>query len=139
MRIGIRNDCLFNEFVPRPKEEEENWHAWNNEHWGTKWDADFDDYLENMEVENDGEIDLLNIYFNSAWSPPIEFYEAMTELGFEVSATYREDEGEFAGGFENGEQFYTECFPLDDEDEDEEDEIVEITERLEHLVPDVKI
>ena len=131
--MGIRNDCLFNEFVPRPKEEEENWHAWNNEHWGTKWDADFDNYLEN--IENDEDIDLLNLTFNTAWGPPIDFYRAMTKLGFEVSASYTEEEGEYEGGFENGEMYETKIIPSDDEEEDDEDEIVEITERLEHLVP----
>ena len=130
VRKAIRNNCLFNEFVPRPKEEEDNWHEWNIKHWGTKWDANFEDLLDND--ENDGEIDLLNLYFTTAWASPIKFYETMTTLGFKVNATYTVEGGEFAGGFENGEQFYTDVFPSDDEDdeEDEDDEIVEITERI---------
>ena len=133
--MAIWENCHFNEFVPFPEDIGDNWREWNDDHWGTKWEPNFVPYLEEMEIENEGDIDILNLNFNTAWSPPIEFYEAMTELGFEVSATYREDEGEFAGGFENGEQFYTEVIPSDD-DEDEEDvddKIVKIMERLEHL------
>ena len=130
VRKAIRNNCLFNEFVQCAKEEEKFWHTWNIEHWGTKWDANFEDLLDNN--KNDGDIDLLNLYFTTAWASPIKFYETMTKLGFKVNATYTVEGGEFAGGFENGEQFCTECFPSDDEDdeEDEDDEIVEITERI---------
>ena len=122
VRKAIWENNFFNEFVPFPEDIGDNWREWNNEHWGTKWETDFDDYLENMEMENDEDIDLLNLYFNTAWSPPIEFYEALTKLGFDVFATYREPGCELAGGFENGDHFCSEIITSDNEDEDEDEE-----------------
>ena len=147
--MAIWENNFFNEFVPFPEDIGDNWREWNDDHWGTKWEPNFRPYLEEMEIENEGEIDILNLNFNTAWAPPIEFYEAMTELGFEVKATYREPGCELAGGFEDGDHYCTEFIPSDNEEEDEEDEnydvddvdedddvdtmIAKIMERLDHL------
>ena len=147
--MAIWENCHFNEFVPFPEDIGDNWREWNDDHWGTKWEPNFVPYLEEMEIENEGEIDILNLNFNTAWCPPIEFYEAMTELGFEVNATYREPGIGFAGVFENGDHFCSEIITSDNEEEDEDDEnydvddvdedddvdtmIAKIMERLEHL------
>ena len=47
--------------------------------------------------------------FNTAWSPPIGFYEKMTELGFDVTAFYLEEGMGFVGKYSNedGDEEYT--------------------------------
>jgi len=82
------------------------WYDWCITYWGTKWDADFDDV---QYVEND-ETGIIMIYFESAWSPPVNWLEYVQEnvapdLDFEMyyeepgmgfagtSGTYRDEEG----------------------------------------------
>jgi len=74
-------NLLFNSFVPRPKEEGNNW---NTANWGTKWDADL------YEITFDEENNSFCCYFMTAWCPPTVFYERMEDMGFEVAATYDE-------------------------------------------------
>ena len=40
--------------------------------------------------------------FQSAWSPPVEAYRKMEELGFGISATYYESGCAFCGSYEEG-------------------------------------
>jgi hypothetical protein len=54
----------FNDFVPMPQEEEENWYDWSVEHWGCKWDLNPDDTEVTL-----GE-DELRFSFQTAWGPP---------------------------------------------------------------------
>lgn len=63
------------------------WYDWNVNNWGTKWDVD------NPGHEVFGET--VTASFDTAWSPPIEFYEHLKELGYTVRATYFEYD--FAG------------------------------------------
>jgi hypothetical protein len=90
----------FSNFVPMPKEEEENWYEWNIANWGTKWD------ISNVEVSFDGKVKIqdeeeyyINYMFDTAWSPPIEWVGNLAkqypELEFELE--YREDGVGFAG------------------------------------------
>jgi hypothetical protein len=74
-----------------------------NEDWGTKWDiVDFDDDLDWVEEYREkGEI---NINFITAWSPPVELYEYMTEtLGISVDAHFLETGNDIYGSFKDGE------------------------------------
>ena len=73
---------FFKEFLPRVDgttiEE-------TCELWDTKWDA-YDP--RDLKVVEQG---MLSIRFDTAWSPPIRFYEFMTKvLGFEIIACYSE-------------------------------------------------
>lgn len=87
---------LCDSFVPRPKEEEENWYAWNTDNWGTKWDVEIDD------ITFDEEDNSFYCSFVSAWCPPITFYETMEEMGFEVFAQYDEGGMGFFGRYSGG-------------------------------------
>ena len=134
---------LFNSVMPRPVEEEENWYDWNVSNWGTKWDASVYDH----HTDADGQ---LYISFDTAWGPPIGFYQFLYENGYEVEAYYNEEGMAFAGQFIDGEDdFYNygdmsadeieetlpskvdEMFNISqyqrdrEDEEDEEDEIVE--------------
>lgn len=90
---------LFSEFFPIPKDQEDNWYSYNIENFGTKWDVK----PEIIERLNDNSIFLS---FDSAWSPPIEFYNKMLELGFEIDATYIEEGLGFCGMYVNGDDNY---------------------------------
>jgi len=69
--------------------------------WGTKWD-----------VGEQGASDIhpggrmLHTVFDSAWSPPINAYEKLVELGFGVEAQYYEGGMAFAGTWTNGSDEY---------------------------------
>jgi hypothetical protein len=83
---------LFESLVPNPSGE---WsYDWSVENWGCKWDASVYDY--NMEEEH------LYISFDTAWGPPIVFYDKLGEMGFEVEAFYREEGMAFAGKYIDG-------------------------------------
>ena len=74
-------------FIPRPESvnnkdafAEDGWYTWNVNHWGTKWDFG-KDKLDDPLVVQDG---LASISFDTAWSPPIQFYDRLVELGYNV-------------------------------------------------------
>ena len=78
-----------------------NWYDFCVSEWGTKWDVGAEGY--EVEIENGG----LTMSFDSAWSPPLEAYAKLEELGFEVRAYYYESGMCFAGVWEDGcDDFY---------------------------------
>ena len=94
------DESFLNVLVPRPIEESENWYNWNVQNWGTKWDV-------NVEISEDtGES--ITLVFDSAWAPPIEFYNAMVERDYQVLAYYNEEGMAFAGIYDSGEDDYYE-------------------------------
>lgn len=121
---ALKEGRLFSEFVPCPKElsdtvagggwegyEKElnefkqalnvkyfgykDWYSFNLSRWGTKWDA-----CEPCVIRVSD--DTLSVSFDTAWSPPIAFYEAITELGFVVKALYYESGMSFCGSWDDG-------------------------------------
>ena len=77
---------------------------WCVGHWGTKWDVGGDGY--DPVIADDGLS--ADFTFDSAWSPPITAYEAMTEQGFRIEAMYYESGMCFAGTWDSefGEDYY---------------------------------
>lgn len=71
------------------------WYNWCISNWGCKWDVDC--HAVNREDANNA-----FMAFDSAWSPPIEFYEQMEELGFIVEAYWYEPGMMFCGLREDG-------------------------------------
>jgi hypothetical protein len=74
------------------------WYDWNIANWGTKWDVT----LENVDRVDEY---TLNAAFDSAWSPPIEAYRRLEDMGFEIEAKFYEPGMAFVGTYdtENGE------------------------------------
>jgi hypothetical protein len=116
VKTGVKADRLFNEFLPCPAELHEycspewegqratefiekygapDWYSWQCKNWGIKWDVD-------ARIINE-EVDLIELFFDSAWGPPIAFFEYMVKQGFEVEAYYHEQGMQFAGTFTNSE------------------------------------
>lgn len=80
-----------------------NWYDWCVANWGTKWDV-------TQEAGGDAEMsdDQLEVRlsFDTAWSPPIAFYQHMESLGFRVDAFYHEPGVGFCGRYEDGHDDY---------------------------------
>lgn len=106
-----------------------NWYDWCLANWGTKWDIDLENVIEN----DDGSI---SASFDSAWSPPIEAYDTLRDLGFDIVAYYAEPGMCFAGKWDNGvDEYYEdareasdelkEMFGIDEwfEDDDEDEQL----------------
>ena len=69
-----------------------NWYDFCVGEWGTKWDVGADG---TTDVHPDGK--MLHTYFDSAWSPPVNAYEKLVEMGFGVEAMYYEGGMGYAG------------------------------------------
>ena len=72
------------------------WYDWRIEKWGTKWDV--------RDIEGDSVADgsLIQIQFDTAWSPPLEIFEEMKRLGYYVEAQYIDEGGFFVGDWIDG-------------------------------------
>jgi len=77
-------------FMPPPDGEWE--YGWCSENWGTKWDVECSDAVDNLSES-------LDVWFDSAWAPPIGFYRHLAELGFDVEAFYYEGGVNFCGKY----------------------------------------
>ena len=86
---------FLEEFVPNPGNADD-WYDFNVNNWGTKWDVGDADGI-NEVTENS-----INLYFDSAWAPPVEAYDKLTEMGFRVDAMYHEPGVSFAGIYRDG-------------------------------------
>jgi hypothetical protein len=71
------------------------WYSWSMENWGTKWDASTGEWND-ADRTNENQVGLS---FDTAWQPPVVFYEKMTELGFKVDAFYLEEGQGFVGKY----------------------------------------
>ena len=85
---------LFSLVHPKP-DDIDDWYSWNVNNWGTKWDTN----AEIVEVTEDS----ISLSFDTAWAPPIAFYDRLRELGFEVNATFLETGMMFVGEYVDGE------------------------------------
>lgn len=121
-REGIMSKGLLGEFIPVPKDlietvagsfsdsEEQkqleiqtaynlknygyaNWYDFCVSEWGTKWDITGDC----QDIEGG-----LMINFDSAWSPPVEAYNKLMSMGFEIEAFYYEPGVGFVGEWIDG-------------------------------------
>jgi hypothetical protein len=85
------------------------WYNWCCNNWGTKWDFGKDEYYDPAKIE-DGKV---MVSFNTAWSPPIQFYEKLVELDYNVRATYFEPGMAYCGIWDNGIDNYIEYGDMD--------------------------
>ena len=94
-----QEQIVFGVLLPRPADQEKNWWEWNNKNWGTKWEPNLD-FIELKDSE-------VFMVFDTAWSPPIYWYEYITQqYDIEVDATYLEWGMCFCGIWENGDEWY---------------------------------
>ena len=67
-----------------------NWYDWSVTNWGTKWDL----CEPVLSVNDNGSI---TISCETAWAPPIDAFDAMVQMGFDILAYYYEPGMQFAG------------------------------------------
>jgi len=95
------------------------WYSFCTGEWGTKWDAKTcDEDVPYILADNQ-----VTIFFDTAWSPPMQIYYALEEMGFKVEATYIEQGMGYIGFYTDGvdtcekmEQFYTADVEQDEDD-----------------------
>lgn len=83
-----------------PTIREDAWWDWRIQNWGTKWDIGWDSSRDPAELSPDGLS--MWVYFESAWSPPIDAYDKLLDLGYEITAYYYEGGCCFCGQYQNG-------------------------------------
>jgi hypothetical protein len=96
-------DEFLQEFIPMPKEIEDSastgqmpdWWHWRVANWGVKWDLGKGEYGQEAVVKNGS----FSVGFESPWSPPVEAYKKMVEMGFKIEAYYFEGGIGFCGSF----------------------------------------
>jgi hypothetical protein len=93
----------LNEQANLDKHGYKNWYDFCVGEWGTKWDVGEADGI-NEVTENS-----ITVYFDSAWAPPVEAYNKLTDLGFRVDAMYHEPGMCFAGIYKDGDD---DCYDL---------------------------
>lgn len=75
------------------------WYDWCIGNWGTKWDLC--DCTATRNNSNN-----ITLSFDTAWSPPVEAYQTLWEMGIEVDAYFYEPGMAFAGTWFNGQETY---------------------------------
>lgn len=95
-------------YIPMPLGED--WYSWNVSNWGTKWDFGKDEYDDPVVVKKvtmkSGTFYEVSVSPNTAWSPPVDFYNHLVELGYNVHASYFEPGMAFCGIYHNGSDNY---------------------------------
>lgn len=108
---SVEVDNFLREFVSPPEDfnYEDGWYEWNIENWGTKWSV-------SAEIEESQE-NSITLVFNSAWSPPLEFYKKLFEdYKFGILAYYHEPGMGFCGKFEtNNDEILDEYYDIEND------------------------
>jgi hypothetical protein len=73
-----------------------NWYDFCVGEWGTKWDCGEQGA---SDIHPGGK--MLHTFFDTAWSPPVNAYEKLVEMGFRVEAMYYEPGMGYAGRFDS--------------------------------------
>ena len=93
--------AVCEQFIPKPPEAD--WYSWNVSNWGTKWDFGLEkNYDEPVTVKQNGDKYEVCVSPSTAWSPPIDFYNHLVELGYNIHASYFEPGMTFCGVYHNG-------------------------------------
>lgn len=117
------SDVFFQHLFPRPADKDADWYSWNIDNWGTKWDVNVNEgYLERIDDNT------LQMSFDTAWGPPIGFYNFLFENGWDVVARYYEPGVGFIGEYDNS---IDDCWDIDFSDQESIDAVPE--ELAEHF------
>jgi len=112
-----RNEALAAEM--QEKYGAPDWYSWSVSNWGTKWNADANNWRR--------EGDTITFSCETAWAPPTNLYHWMFEHGWNVSASYIEEGMSFVGEYYDGQDA---SYELDYED---------LSNIPEHLIEDFNL
>lgn len=102
-----------------------NWYDWQVDHWGCKWDCS----EATVEVETVDGTTTATFTFQTPWSPPTEFYRAITKKFKELSFD--------AYAWEPGISFWCHFYGVNGVVEEDEEEDVDQTEKLNDAIIDM--
>ena len=88
-----------------------NWYDYCVGEWGTKWDVGQQGC---SDIHPEGR--MLHTFFDSAWSPPVNAYEKLVDLGFGVEEMYHEGGMCYAGTWTDGCDDYVDLSELGADD-----------------------
>lgn len=114
MALDFDDKDFFNQVIPRPLSEEENWYNWNLKNWGTKWDAS-PECFDVTEIKNENGMYSFAISLQTAWSPPLAFVITLCkQLNVSASLDYIEGGFNFVGVLKvkNGKVVLDDCQPI---------------------------
>ena len=80
--------------------EVQGWYEWRLDNWGTKWDV-YEAHCTRIDANT------LQLYFYTAWSPPIPIYDKLVDMGFEVNARYLDEGWGYIGEYTDGDDWCT--------------------------------
>lgn len=111
---GIDDDLKKKYDANKAKYGYANWYDWQVGNWGTKWDARVEDF-------DDSDPDQTYVYFETAWSPPVEFMKWFVSKhpNTYFRNEYDEEGMHFEGFTENSKKdgFIDECFDKEEEND----------------------
>ena len=112
-KVNVKPTFPINSATGEPKPEfvdpETAWWDWRVQNWGTKWDIGWEDYQDKAELNGDN---AMFVNFQSAWSPPLDAYVTLVEMGYSIRAYYFEGGCAFCGKWEDGiDEGYSLDFP----------------------------
>jgi hypothetical protein len=81
------------------------WYEFCNNEWGTKWDVGYDSAL-GEHLTPDCAREMITVQFDSAWSPPVEAYQKLSDMGFSIRAYFFEGGMMYCGSWIDGEYRY---------------------------------
>ena len=88
-------NTLLHFMRPMPDLKDEEWYDWRDKYWNTKWDADMEHG--GIDMKND----TLTVYFETAWSPPINAVQYFcNKHGVHGRLHYYEGNMDFVGFFD---------------------------------------
>jgi len=78
--------------------EVQGWYEWRLENWGTKWDV-YETQCTRINANT------LQLYFYTAWSPPIPIFDKLVDMGFEINARYLDEGWGYIGEYTDGDDW----------------------------------
>ena len=102
---------------------DDGWYTWRLQNWGTKWDV-YESHCTRFDANT------LQLYFYTAWSPPMPIYDKLVDMGFEVTARYLDEGWGYIGEYVNGDDWCTNDVESVAEHYPELDEEFGISERI---------
>jgi len=102
---------------------DDGWYTWRLQNWGTKWDV-YETHCTRIDANT------LQLYFYTAWSPPMPIYDKLVDMGFEVTARYLDEGWGYIGEYVNGDDWCTDDVESVAEHYPELDEEFGISERI---------
>jgi len=76
------------------------WYGWRLDNWGTKWDI-YEAHCDRIDANT------LQLYFYTAWSPPVPIFDKLVDMEFEVTARYLDEGWMYIGEYIDGNDWTT--------------------------------